>query len=145
MIGKTSTTIPAACALEAAIRSALSAHPAQYRLEAMSVCRHIAAGGRISYRVVFPDQLYTWALEPTFLTLTPNSGRTEKLLRQFRPEDFKRLQELVDSNATTVELAAMGAAVEHYNAVMRMPQWQRNREFFRSRSGTVAARKGGAA
>jgi hypothetical protein len=115
------------CALETAIRSAFEQHPgrryAGWDPEALSVCRYSAPGG-IVYKAVMPDLDWSSELEPAFLTLTIGTGPTARLLRDFGPGDFLRLQQLVNNSALTVTAEEMKAAVARYNAVMGMPAWR---------------------
>ena len=92
--------------------------------EALSVCRYVH-GGKTHYKVAFPEIDWSSEIEPAFLNLTVGTGPTARLLRRFKPGDFLRLQQLVDTSAFTVTRDEMLAAVARYNRVMGMLPWQR--------------------
>lgn len=116
-----------ACALERAIKTELDTHPERgvwnWSPEALSVCRY-THGGRAHYKVAFPDQYLAFELEPAFLTLTLGTGPTARLLRDFKPGDFMKLQQLVDNSSFIVTRDEMRAAVARYNDAMNLPAWR---------------------
>lgn len=124
-----------ACALESAIRAQISRYTWAYRNvgpEVISVCRYTVAGAA-RYLVAFTELDWHSELEPEFLTLTTDVSSSERLLRDFGPNDFLRLQQLVEHSALTVTADQMRAAVARYNRLMSMPPWQQTHYLIKKR------------